>query len=247
MEPAPGRAYFRFYAELNDHLPRARRFRTLERTFFVPAPVKDLIESCGVPHTEVELIVANSESVGFSYVVQNGDRIAVYPMFESFDVTPELKVRPAPLREPKFVLDVHLGRLAAYLRMLGFDAVYRNQASDAELVRISAGEQRILLTRDRGLLQHGGVTHGYWLRNADSRRQLVEVVGRFDLTRSLRPFSRCMVCNEVLEEVLRVRADDDYRECPQCGKVYWQGSHYRRMERWIREVAAGADPPEHNS
>ena len=147
------------------------RYRTLEKEFFVPASVKDMIESFGVPHTEVELVVVNGESSDFACLIRDGDRVAVYPMFESIDITPELRLRPHALRDPKFVLDVHLGKLAGYLRMLGFDAVYDNRASDPELVRVSSEQNRILLTRDRGVLKHSAVTHGYWLRETDSRRQ----------------------------------------------------------------------------
>src|SRR5690349_13778672 len=113
-----------------------------------------MIESFGIPHAEVELIVANGESVDFCYPVRDGDRIAVYPKFESVDVTPELRVRFNPLRETKFILDVHLGSLAGYLRMLGFDTSYERHSTDPELVQISSIQQRILLTRDRGLLKH---------------------------------------------------------------------------------------------
>ena len=245
MEPA--RAYFRFYAELNDHLPRERRQKALEKPFFAPGPVKDMIESFGVPHTEVELIVVNGQSVPFSHVIRDGDRIAVYPMFESFDVTPELRVRSRVLREPQFVLDVHLGRLAAYLRMLGFDAVYANRCGDSDLVRISSQQQRILLTRDRGLLKHNAVTHGYLVRQTDSRLQLSEIVARFDLGRSIRPFTRCTACNGMLTPITKQQAEslvpprvaasfDEFRQCPQCGRTYWKGSHYRRIERWMSEL-----------
>jgi len=253
VEPSPARACFRFYAELNDHLPRDCRHKTLEKAFFVPGPVKDIIESFGVPHTEVELIVANGESVPFSYVVRDGDRIAVYPMFESFDITPELQVRREALREPRFVLDVHLGRLAAYLRMLGLDAVYGNRSSDSELVRVSSEEQRILLTRDRGLLKHGAVTHGYQVRHTDSRRQLAEVVERFDLGRAMRPFTRCMACNGMLAEVPKEQVRrllpprtaafyEEFLQCAQCGRPYWKGSHYRRMQSWVSELTAPPAP-----
>ena len=187
-----GRASFRFYAELNDHLPREQQYKTLEKSFFTPGAVKDMIESFGVPHTEVDLIAANGQSVDFSYLVQDGDRIAVYPVFESFDVAREQRLRPQPLRNPRFILDVHLGKLAAYLRMLGFDAEYGRSLTDAELVQISTSEHRILLTRDRGLLKHGALTHGYWVRETNSRRQIAEVIHRFDLTGAIRPFTRCM-------------------------------------------------------
>jgi len=249
MGPAPVRAFFRFYAELNDHLAPDQRYRTIEKEFFVPASVKDRIESFGVPHTEVDLVLVNGESSDFSRLVQDGDRVAVYPVFESLDITPALRLRPQALREPKFVLDVQLGRLAAYLRMLGFDAEYRSCASHAELVRTAADEKRILLTRDRGLLKHAAVTHGYWLRETDSRLQAAEVVQRFDLARLIHPFTRCMACNEPLRGAstaeIRNRvpariaeSHQEFRECPGCRRVYWQGSHYERMRRWIEELAA---------
>lgn len=249
----------RFYAELNDHLAPGERYGTLEKTLYVPCSVKDLIESFGVPHAEVDLITANGESVDFSYLVRDGDRISVYPMFESLDITPELRVRPHPLREPRFVLDVHLGKLAAYLRMLGFDTAYRNCFSDEELVKVSARERRILLTRDRGVLKHSAVTHGYWLRETDSRRQAAEIVRRFDLRRAIQPFTRCMACNGILDPVAKdqvidllpprtAELYDEFRQCPQCRRVYWKGSHHARMQRWIAGLLPESeDAPPHGA
>jgi uncharacterized protein with PIN domain len=245
------RAYFRFYAELNDHLPSNEQYQTLERMLSAPGAVKDMIESFGVPHTEIELIIANGHSVDFSHLVRDGDRIAVYPVFESLDITSELRVRPQALRDPKFVLDVHLGKLTAYLRMLGFDAVYSNSSRDADLVRISVTDRRILLTRDRGLLKQSAVTHGYWLRQTDSRRQLAEIARRFDLVGAIRPFTRCMACNGRLQSVLKeqVRSllpprtaelHEEFQQCTQCDRIYWKGSHYARMQRWIEELTRSA-------
>jgi uncharacterized protein with PIN domain len=202
----------------------------------------------------VDLILVNGESSDFTRLIRNGDRVAVYPVFESIDITPVLRLRPQPLRETKFVLDVHLGRLAGYLRMLGFDAVYSNRIGDLELVRISCQEKRILLTRDRGVLKHSAVTHGYWLRETDSRRQAAEIVRRFDLAQSLRPLTRCMVCNEPLRAVskaeIRGRVPpgtlqwcDEFRECAGCGRVYWEGSHCRWMRQWIEQLAATPQAP----
>ena len=243
----PARAWFRFYAELNDHLAPERQYQSLEKRFFVPASAKDMIESFGVPHTEVELILVNGASADFSRLIQDGDRVAVYPVFESIDVRPELRVRTEPLRDLKFVLDVHLGKLAAYLRMLGFDAAYRNCSTDTELVRASCDEQRILLTRDRGLLMHSAVMRGYWLRQTDSRRQAAEIVRRFDLGAAIRPFTRCLACNSILRTTDRsavlprippraAELHDRFLECPGCRRVYWRGSHVRRMERWIEQL-----------
>ncbi|HTX38915.1 MAG TPA: Mut7-C RNAse domain-containing protein [Bryobacteraceae bacterium] len=253
MQLPPASASFRFYAELNDHLPPGQQYRTIAREFFAPASVKDMIEGLGIPHTEVDLILVNGESSDFSRLVRNGDRVAVYPMFESLDIAPVLRLRPQPLRDPRFVLDVHLGRLAGYLRLLGFDTLYANRAGDAELVRLSSEQHRILLTRDRGVLKHSAVTHGYWLRETAVRRQAEEVVRRFDLARLLRPFTRCMVCNQPLREVPKADVGGrvppgvlawchDFRECPGCRRVYWDGSHWRRMREWIGQLGAGPTP-----
>jgi uncharacterized protein len=258
MIVTPARASVRFYAELNDHLAPHQRYRTLEKEFFVSPSVKDVMESFGVPHTEVELVLINGDSSDFSRLIRDGDRVALYPVFESLDITPELRIRPQALREPKFVLDVHLGRLAAYLRMLGFDTAYRNCASDPELVQISVEQARLLLTRDRGLLKHSAVTRGYWLRQTDSRKQAAEVVNRFDLARSLRPFTRCMACNESLRPILKLEIHgrvpepiaarhDEFRECPACMRVYWEGSHYQRMRRWIEELTIAHPAPISNA
>jgi len=244
------RAVFRFYAELNDFLAPARRARPFVHEFLDTASVKDVIESFGVPHTEVDLILVNGESVDFARTVADGDRVSVYPMFEALDITPLLRLRPAPLRVPRFVLDTHLGRLAGYLRMLGFDTLYGNDAGDAELARLSQEEHRILLTRDRGLLKRSVVTHGSYIRETSARLQLVEVLRRFDLGSAARPFTRCLRCNTELNPVekeaiagrLPARTADLYDEfklCPGCGRVYWKGGHYRRMLALIAESVAG--------
>jgi uncharacterized protein with PIN domain len=240
-------AHFRFYAELNDFLPAARRQIPFVHSFEGRVSIKHLIEALGVPHPEVDLVLVNGRSVDFSYLVQDGDRISVYPVFESLDITPLVHLRPQPLRETRFVLDTHLGRLAAYLRMLGFDTIYRNDTADEELAQISSQEGRILLTRDRGLLKRGVVTHGYCMRETAPRRQLVEVLRRFDLFGAVKPFQRCMRCNGLLRPVPKTsiihrlpprtqRYYDEFRICPGCDRIYWKGSHYQRMQQLIERV-----------
>ncbi len=241
--------HFRFYAELNDLLPADKRQVSFTHFFQNPSCVKDMTESLGVPHTEVDLILANGESVGFSYLVQEGDRISVYPVFESIDITPLVRVRPQPLREPCFVLDTHLGRLARYLRMLGLDTLYRNDYADEELARISSEEHRILLTRDPGLLKRSVVAHGYWVRESDPHRQIRQVLERFDLFGTIAPFTRCLRCNALLQPVRKEVVLDrlppmtrevygEFRICPACDRVYWKGSHYRRMRQMIERLQA---------
>jgi uncharacterized protein len=242
------RACFRFYAELNDFLPRARKGVSFVHAFRGQPAVKDVIESLGVPHAEIDLILADGESVDFSWSVRDGARVSVYPVFESMDIGPLTRVRPAPLREVRFVVDGHLGRLARHLRMLGFDARWRSDAADDEIARVAAAEHRIVLTRDRGLLKRSVVTHGYCVRESEPRRQLAEVVRRLDLSRSIAPFRRCLCCNDLLETVRpgdvagvppRVRASHhEFRRCGACGRVYWAGSHHLRMQRFIAEIVA---------
>jgi uncharacterized protein with PIN domain len=252
------RATIRFYAELNDFLPPRRRACDLVYEFHAPTGAKEAIESLGVPHTEVELVLINGESADFSRLLADGDRISVYPVFEALDVSSLVRVRPAPLRRTQFVLDGHLARLARYLRMLGFDTACYRQMNDQDLARVSAAERRILLTRDRGLLKRREVTHGYWVRATDARKQLLEIVDRFDLVGSIRPFSRCLRCNAPLREAAKAEVESqlplrtrdcyqDFLRCDGCGGVYWSGPHHRRMLALVEEIraqAAASRPPQ---
>ena len=238
--PCEHTAEFRFYEELNDFLPAERHKQTLEYGFNGHPSVKDSIEAQGIPHTEVELILVNGESVGFDYHLQGGDRVAVYPMFESFDITPLLKLRESPLRNSAFVLDVNLGKLARRLRLLGFDSLYENTYQDAEIADIAESEKRAVLTRDRRLLHAKRITHGYWVRSVHADRQTEEVLRRFDLYRQINPFCRCLRCNGLLHPV--AKADvlpklepktrlyyEKFFICECCLQIYWEVSHVGNM------------------
>lgn len=240
-------ALFRFYEELNDFIAPQRRRREFEFRCARAATVKNAIESIGVPHTEVELIIANGISVDFSYFVGDGDRISVYPQFEAFDILPLLRVRARPLRVPRFVADAHLGGLARLLRMLGLDTRFHNGIADSELRRIAREEGRTILTRDRDLLICRDVTHGCYVHALKPEAQLREVVERLQLIGSVRPFTRCLHCNRVLEHVDKAWVADRlppavaarqtvFRRCPQCLRVYWPGDHYRRMSQMLNGV-----------
>ena len=239
----------RFYEELNDFLHYTRR----KKAFSFPLPlkrsIKDIIESLGVPHTEVDLILANSVSVSFDYHPVKGDYISVYPVFEAIDISPVVLLRPKPLRETKFILDVHLGTLAKYLRMLGFDTLYRNNLEDQEIIDLSIAEQRIILTRDLFILKNGRVTHGYFVRETTPGKQLPEIVNRFDLSKQTMPFSRCMACNGLIEKVDKESVEEilqpntrktfhDFFQCRDCKKVYWKGSHWEKMAERVQLVVS---------
>jgi len=238
-------ATFRFYEELNDFLPGPRRKQDIVVEFERHNSIKDMIESLGVPHTEIDLILVNGKTVDFSYIVRDQDRISVYPVFESLDISPLQRLRPEALRKVRFVLDTHLGKLAKYMRMLGFDTLYSNSCDDATLVKLSClAEGRILLTRDIGLLKRKMITHGYFVRETRPRSQTREILKRFDLRGMIKPFQRCVHCNSEIQAVPKeniadcvpagiLRDFDDFVICSGCRHIYWKGSHYDRMLNFI--------------
>lgn len=245
-------AYFRFYAELNDFLASERRDAQFEHSFEFSPSLKDMIESLGVPHTEIGSVLKNGEPCGTDVAVRDHDQIAVYPYNATEPTTdaPAGNVLGAPA-EIRFIADVHLGRLATYLRMLGFDTLYSNTYGDEHLAHISSAEQRILLTMDRGLLKRSIVNFGYFVRAHEPRRQLVEVLRRYRLSGKIREFSRCLKCNSLIEavqkeeivDILQPRTReyfDHFLRCPSCGRVYWSGSHYEHMTRFIEGVKSAS-------
>lgn len=249
---APRRtAEFRFYEELNDFLPAARHKRAFTHSFTGTPAVKDTIEALGVPHTEIDLILVDGRSVGFEHRLAGGERVAVYPVFERLDIEPVVRLRPRPLRITRFVLDVHLGTLARYLRLLGFDTLWRNDLDDAEIAEIAAVERRIVLTRDVGLLKVGRVTRGYFLRATEPLEQLDEVVRALDLGGSLAPYTRCLACNGRLAEIGRdaaacavpprvLETHADFKRCTGCERVYWPGTHRHGLDAVVARARAAS-------
>lgn len=274
------RATIRFHGSLNDFLPPGRRDAALEHGFGGSPAIKDAIEALGVPHPEVDRIVANGRSVGFQYRLRGGDRIDVYGLDASTEAAvwtqagPGTESGPSPVAGPgtptvagghgliprppeprRFVLDGHLGRLARYLRVLGFDTLYRNHVRDDELAVASARDGRVLLTRDRGLLKRSAVRLGYLVRPDDPRHQLEAVVARYGLAGLAVPFSRCVRCNGTLEQVGRaevaerlageprtLRYFDTFGRCVSCGAIYWKGSHFERMSRLVDRIVREGPP-----
>ena len=229
------RAFFRFFGRLNDFLPRDQREQSIPVDFRGDQSIKHLAESLGVPHPEIGRVQVNGQEAALHTITQDGDRVEIHPVPDGFPV------------EPRFILDNHLGRLAAYLRMLGFDCLYHNDYQDDELAETSQREDRILLSRDRRLLMRKAVTQGYCLRSLDPLKQLVEVVRRFALASRVAPFHRCLRCNHPLERVskedvldrlepLTKLYFDEFQICPACRQIYWKGSHYQKMQKLVAEV-----------
>ena len=240
-------ATFRFYAELNVFLPAAQRQRPIVYSLPVRTAVKHPIEALGVPHTEVALILADGRPVTFDYIVRPGDQISVYPPFRTLDVSGLARLRPPWPTPIRFLLDVHLGRLATYLRLLGFDARYENDVDDETLADLAQRSERVLLTRDRRLLMRKQITYGFCLHSRDPQQQLVAVLRRFNLFDEIDPWQRCLRCNGRLRPVAKEQVlhrlepktkkyYDEFHACEACGQVYWKGSHYPRMKRFIERV-----------
>jgi uncharacterized protein len=241
------KVYLRFYEELNDFLPEEKRKKRFFHHYKDRTSVKDLIESLGVSHTEVDLILVNGKSVNFNYIINNGDDISIYPVFESLDISNVQHLRPKPLREPKFICDVHLGKLARYLRMMGFDVHYKNDLSDEEIVENSLNQRRAILTRDRGILKRNNVTHGYYVRSSRIEEQVKEIIKRFDLRKSIKEFTRCLECNSELIKIAKEKisgnlppkvsqSQEEFFSCSGCGKLYWKGTHHQKMLAFIETL-----------
>lgn len=249
-----GSVEIRVYAELNDLLPPRARYSALSRPVRPHQTVKDIVEAAGIPHTEIDLLLVNGESVGFGYHPHPGDRLAVYPMFESLDITALTRVRPRPLREPRVLVDVNLGGLARLLRLMGLDVRCEFDADDARLAEISTSDHRVVLTRDRGLLARRTVTHGVLVHADHPLEQTVEVIARLDLADCLAPLTRCLRCGALLADVakddiidrippLTRRYHETFRRCTSCERVYWAGTHQRRLDELVSRITTRVRRP----
>jgi len=236
---------FRFYGELNDLLPKQKKQECYSTEVTLRSSVKDAIESQRIPHVEVAGLFVNDQPVGWDYILSDGDRITVYPRGFSLP-NPDGKLELFPYPDPpQFVLDVHLGKLARYLRLLGFDTLYYSEdVGDETLAEVSAIENRILLTFDHQLLMRNIVKIGRLVRNRDPVDQIREIVDRFDLMDKIESFSRCINCNNLLVQpekleqlesappLIREKNGNDltlYQMCEGCGNLYWAGSHTDHM------------------
>lgn len=236
--------YFKFNAELNDFLNKEKRNEIITFQSNYNAAVKDAIESIGIPHPEIAAILANKQAIKFNYKIQSGDEFEVYPYYHLSELEPIVPIKPS--EKPDFMLDVHLGGLARYLRMAGFNVLYNNEDWGDKYIADKGGKDgRIVLSRDIGLLKRSSVQYGYFVRNKDSFEQFKEIVSRYDLINSFKPFSRCIRCNGEIQKVLKEQIvhlleegtkneHEDFWKCKSCEQIYWKGTHYQKMEKLIK-------------
>ncbi len=238
---------FRFYEELNDFLPKHRRKTTFEAEFKEKRSIKDMIEALGVPHTEIDLILVNGKSVDFNYILQDRDRVSVYPVFESFNITDVTLLRKVPLRGHKYIADTNLGNIVKYMRILGFDLYYDPLLSTREIIEISKKENRVILSKSKKLLKFKDVSHGIFIRPGTSTEQIRRLIDYLDIKDNIKPFSRCLRCNALLKSVAKEKIldrippktkefCDEYVQCQSCDKIYWKGTHFINMKKIVRQI-----------
>jgi uncharacterized protein with PIN domain len=245
-EKHAGRAFFRFHGELEDFLSVDQQ-NPIPYSLKGNPTVKHAVESIGAPHTEVGYILLNGTAVGFSCIPCDGDTVDVLPVTGNWLYLNTI-LRRSYRGKPRFVLDVHLGTLARKLRLLGFDSLYNNKFRDSEIAQLAVTEERIVLTRDIGMLMWSDVTYGRWVRSQDTGTQFRETIDHFHLKPWVRPFHRCTICNGRIEKMNRAAAQKmvsreiwehytEFHRCRSCGRVYWKGTHFQRMEQIITECA----------
>jgi uncharacterized protein len=235
------------HGDLDFFLRSAARGRCIERTLSEKTSVKDVIESYGVPHPEVDLILVNGQPVDFDFTLANDAAIELYPVGAGLPRFKKKRLQPATA--VRFVADGHLGTLARNLRLLGFDVAYDPQPGDRQLLDTMKRENRALLTRDRRLLMHAVVETGYCPRSQNADEQTVEVIRRFDLLGSVAPFTRCLRCNASLRKVSKAEVIErlepltkiyyeQFRRCTGCGQIYWAGSHFSKLQKRLEKIRA---------
>lgn len=242
-------AYFEFHGDLSTLLrPRWRDACPIVQAVTRRASIKDVVESFGLPHTEIDSITCDSREVDFSCPVEEGQRFNIYPVLSFWDVTLPTMLRPDPLESIRFVVDVNVGRLARYLRMAGFDTQYDYRWDDNRIIEFLAGEDRIVLTRDLGLLKRKQVKFGRYIRTDRPVEQLLEVIRLLNLKEEINPFTRCMECNSRLQPVrkedvlhrmepLTKKYYDSFSICQTCDKIYWPGSHVDEMRQFFSFIS----------
>ncbi|HSG75830.1 MAG TPA: Mut7-C RNAse domain-containing protein [Burkholderiales bacterium] len=231
-------ARFRFHGGLAAFLNKEHRDRSFVHACARAATLKNAIEALGVPHTEAGRVIVNGAPATLQRAVRDGDQIEVFATTtqEGIDLI--------------FLADAHLGGLARFLRMLGFDTLHDNRFADAEIRRLAEAERRIVLSRDRELLKCREIAHGCYVRALKAEAQLREVAARYGLAARARPFTLCLRCNLPLLPATKAQVaalappqvlehQTQFTCCAGCGRVYWPGSHYARMRAALGDLLGG--------
>jgi uncharacterized protein len=239
--------YIRLYEELNVFLEPFRQKKDFNVQIESNTLIHNLLEKLKIPLSQVDLILVNGESVDFDVQLHDGDRISVYPVFETLNIDSITRLRKKSLRHLRFICDVHLGKLAKYMRMCGFDVFYSNNLLDHLIIQMSDETKSIILTKNKELFKTKQPSRAYLVKQSDSKMQLFEIISYFDLKTSIEPFSRCTKCNLTVQPVDKnsiekqvpspvLKMHKSFMKCYGCNRIYWQGSHYMSMLSWISRI-----------
>jgi len=204
------------------------------------ASIKDVMESFGLPHTEVDRITCNGRITDFCQRVEASQRFDIHPIPCPWDTSIPTLLRPKPLPSLRFIVDVNVGRLARYLRMAGLDTLYDPSWDERRILREIQKNRCLLLTRNLDLLKRNQVEFGRYIRATTPEEQLREILELFGGTAAPNPLSRCLECNTLLQPVrkedilhrlepLTIEYFSLFSLCPHCDKIYWHGTHVDRM------------------
>jgi uncharacterized protein len=237
----------RVYEELNAFLPSHQQKKDFTIQIDSNTQIQELLDILKLPISKVDLILLNGESAGLDYQLNAGDRISIYPVFETFNIDSINRLREIPLRRLRFACDVHLGKLAKYLRMLGLDVFYKNDIYYYQIINLSLEQERIILTKDNELVKDKRITRAYLVKQSNPRMQLFEIISYFDLIGIIKPLSRCLKCNLSVQPVEKnsikkqvpapiLNLHQSFMKCYGCKRIYWMGSHYQAMMNWISRI-----------
>jgi len=241
----PFTVWLNLHGDLDFFIRPESRPQRIERCLHEKTSIKDVVESCGVPHPEVDLILVSGQPVDFHYTLGTDADIELYPVGTGIPGFKEQRLQATTTS--RFVADGHLGKLARHLRLLGFDVAYDPKADDRQLLRVMERENRALLTRDRRLLMHAVVKTGYYPRSQNADEQTVEVIRRFNLLDSIAPFTRCIRCNGLLRNVSKAEIVErlepltniyyeQFQQCTDCEQIYWPGSHFSKLQKRLEKI-----------
>lgn len=230
--------------EIDENLHKFTKKKNIfsEKKFFLKrrSSIKDIVESFGIPHTEIGCLLKNNKELNFEYIPVKGDFIKVRGVTPPLNVKLKTKLRPVNFDQLKFIADVNIGKAAVLLRALGFDTLWEDRLDDGYIAILAESEKRIVLTRDIDLLKRKSIVYGMFVDSMEPFEQTKLIVERFGLNPPYDLFSRCTRCNSILQSVSKEDIIDrllpktkiyynSFFICPGCEKIYWAGSHREKI------------------
>ncbi|MFC1744959.1 Mut7-C RNAse domain-containing protein [Candidatus Riflebacteria bacterium] len=247
MKEGKKTAILRFYGELNYFLPDSVWHRPFYYSFYENPTFSDLMDSFKIPPEKIGLLLLDGEVVELSCPLKEGSRATFYPRFQNIDISEEISASKKPVVSPRFILPLNLGKLTKYLRMLGFDSICEPDFIPGKVDVLAMQEGRVLLSRSKKFAARKLYAECYVVKSEQPAIQVREVVNRFNLMPLVKYFQRCLKCNSPLKVMEKseiysrllpyIRKNFNlFFICPGCDRVYWMGTHYKKMKEKIETI-----------